>query len=136
MPDVQCPGCGGRYHETTDKFDPDCVVRGDMFKLKEMFRKQGWDSFLENSGVTGGDISCPECGSSYCDPLKAPFARGVRIYKELAAVQEAPPPSLSSDVAEPPSSPPGPRELIVRPPEKRFKNRRLGKTNGSTVEPI
>jgi len=66
MPDIQCRFCGGRYHETTDKFTIDKPATGDMFRLKEKYVSWGWTSFPTIPSAYGGDLICPECCSPYC----------------------------------------------------------------------
>ncbi len=67
MPDIICRNCSGRYHETTDQFDPDKSPHGGMFRLKDKYKANGWEAFPEHSGVTGDAIECPDCGGPYQD---------------------------------------------------------------------
>jgi hypothetical protein len=66
MADVICRGCGGRYHETTEKFDGLAMANGSMFRLKPLYQGHGWSSFPEHAGMTDGDLECPQCGAPYC----------------------------------------------------------------------
>ena len=64
--DVICPGCKGRFHETTDKFTEETTPNGSMFRLKEPYRTSWrWTSFPERSHVSLGALECPGCGASY-----------------------------------------------------------------------
>lgn len=65
MPDVICPGCKSRYHETTDRYDADKVPNGSMLRLKEPWRSWGWSSFPELDSSVLADLECPGCGVSY-----------------------------------------------------------------------
>ena len=67
MPDIICRNCSGRYHETTDQFDPNKSPHGGMFRLKDKYKANGWEAFPEHSGVTGDAIECPDCGGPYQD---------------------------------------------------------------------
>lgn len=69
MVDVICPGCKGRFHETTDLFRYNAKSHdGSMFKLKEKYGPNGfnWSSFPNNVGIKYGDLDCPSCGAPYC----------------------------------------------------------------------
>lgn len=65
--EVVCPGCKGRYHQTTDRFDPDASPNGAMFELMPKYGPDGynWSSFPNNESMRSGDLSCPWCGASY-----------------------------------------------------------------------
>lgn len=64
--DIICPGCKGRFHETTEKYTEDTTPNGSMFRLKEPYRTSWrWTSFPEQSHVTLGALECPGCGASY-----------------------------------------------------------------------
>jgi len=64
--DVICPGCKGRFHETTDQYTEKITPDGSMFRLKEPYRTSWrWSSFPERSHVTLGALECPGCGASY-----------------------------------------------------------------------
>ena len=67
MADVICPGCGGRYHETTDQYKPGVATRGNMLRLKDFYRENGWVSFPEHADSAFGDLECPDCGSRYTE---------------------------------------------------------------------
>jgi len=69
---VKCPSCGGIYHETTEKFDPDRVANGSMFRLTYPFGAYGkgarnWTSFPQDPAIRFADLECPNCGSCYVD---------------------------------------------------------------------
>jgi len=61
--DVICPGCGGIYHETTEKFNPDTDVNPSMLKLKKKYRDWGWQDVPPDATCGFGCIECPECGA-------------------------------------------------------------------------
>ena len=63
--DVVCPGCKGRFHETTDKYTEETTPNGSMFQLKDPWKSWRWSSFPEQSHVTLGALECPGCGASY-----------------------------------------------------------------------
>lgn len=65
MADVICPQCGERYHETTDDFVFGSVATGNMFRLKQFYVDNGWDSFPQLDVISFGDLECPGCGGSY-----------------------------------------------------------------------
>lgn len=60
----------GSYHETTEAFDPSRRPHGGMFRLKEPYRSNGWESFPEHEGVTGDALECPNCGAPYGYPVR------------------------------------------------------------------
>jgi hypothetical protein len=63
---VVCPGCKGRFHETTDQFDSSKPSHGAMFKLLPKYKKLLWQTFPNNSSMRSGALECPDCGSLYC----------------------------------------------------------------------
>ena len=66
MFDVICPGCKGRFHETTNQYTEKAMPNGSMFRLKEPYRTSWkWTSFPERSHVFQGALECPNCGASY-----------------------------------------------------------------------
>lgn len=65
MADVICPQCFGRYHETTSEYRPGVSTTGNMLRLKQVYKDNGWDSFPEGDWVSHGDLCCPECQGSY-----------------------------------------------------------------------
>jgi DNA-directed RNA polymerase subunit RPC12/RpoP len=66
--DVVCPGCKGRFHETTEYYDGDLTSRGHMFRLKSKYGPAGfnWSSFYNSTDIKSGDLECPSCGAPYC----------------------------------------------------------------------
>lgn len=67
--EVVCPGCGGSFHDISDKFNQDASSHtGDMFILKEQYGPNGynWTAFPNNDGIQCGDLECPDCGTPYC----------------------------------------------------------------------
>jgi len=85
--DVICPGCKGRFHETTDKYTEEATPDGSMFRLKKPWRSWRWRSFPEQSYITLGALECPGCGASY-------LVRGrvLTIGQNGAAKKKGPPP--------------------------------------------
>jgi len=67
MSDVICPQCKGKFHETTNQYDPSIPANGSMFRLKEPWRSWRWSSFPGQPFCKGGDIVCPQCGAKYLD---------------------------------------------------------------------
>ena len=65
MADVICPGCREMYHETTDKFNPDVLANGSMFRMKEPWASWGWSTFFNNDSVGYGELVCPGCDAPY-----------------------------------------------------------------------
>lgn len=65
MADVYCKKCKGCYHETTDAYDPDRPLRGDMFRAKQCVEDNKWWSFMELPTTPAGEIECPNCGALY-----------------------------------------------------------------------
>lgn len=64
---VRCQGCGGTYHELTEKFVPGKAVRGSYLRLLERYgpRGQGWYDFPHQDWVVGDNVACPQCGTPY-----------------------------------------------------------------------
>lgn len=65
MADVICISCAGRYHETTERYNPDLPPNGSMFRLKQQYVENGWSSFVEDESTIQDNLICPECGGSY-----------------------------------------------------------------------
>lgn len=65
MADLICPGCYGRFYETTELFDASIPPNGAMFKLKQPYRDWGWCGFPPYESTPPGDLECPGCGVQY-----------------------------------------------------------------------
>jgi len=64
--DVICRDCGGRYHQTTNRYDPTIDANGSMFVLKEPYAGWNWSTFSHLDDSSGyGHLECPDCGSPY-----------------------------------------------------------------------
>ena len=80
--DVICRVCGESHYKTNTedgfqelpdgstipnsqvrKFDPDKVATGNMFHLKEFYRKSMWSHFPYDSSATFGQLECCNCGA-------------------------------------------------------------------------
>jgi hypothetical protein len=67
--DLICPQCKGRYHETTEHFDPVRLPNTSMARLKEPYRSWGWEDFnTPPPGDGPGHMNCPNCGAAYVSP--------------------------------------------------------------------
>ena len=64
---VKCPGCGGKYHETTEEFDNTRAANGRMFKLLASYGPMGanWTTFAADEELKFGSLTCPGCGCPY-----------------------------------------------------------------------
>jgi len=81
--DIVCPGCKGRYHETTEAYKSDIAPNGSMFRLKEPYRTAWrWSSFSEQSHVRQGDLDCPSCGAPYLSGGRVLIAHKVPLPKK------------------------------------------------------
>lgn len=65
MANVYCWSCKKSLHVTTDMYDPDLPLTGDMLKAKEIVRDNKWWTFPETRTTKAGMIECPYCGSLY-----------------------------------------------------------------------
>lgn len=65
--DVVCRSCGDKYHETTEKYDPNTPTRATMLKLKEPWAGYGWEDFPQDDSVGYDSLACPGCGVPYCN---------------------------------------------------------------------
>ena len=67
MANVICPKCRGRYHETTEHFNPDILPHGAMFKLLKKYGSHGfnWSTFQQHKAVDMAQLVCPSCGGEY-----------------------------------------------------------------------
>ncbi len=65
--DVICPNCNEVFHETTAEFNPDVNPNGSMLRLKDRYRADGWDSFVEDSSSIQDELCCPSCGGQYIE---------------------------------------------------------------------
>ena len=62
--DVICPGCGGRYYETTSEYDPERYANAAMISLKQKYREWGWEDISGDPHSGYGCLVCPECGAA------------------------------------------------------------------------
>jgi len=109
MVDVICPGCKGRFHETTYLFKLNATSHdGSMFKLKEKYGPKGynWTSFPNNVGIKCGDLECPSCGAPYC-------AGGFRVTVEGTRASEPPTTSPAFTFEDEPHTPIPPEQPPV-----------------------
>lgn len=65
MANVFCWSCKKSLHVTTDMYDPDLPLTGDMLKAKEIVHDNHWWTFPETRTTKAGMIECPYCGSLY-----------------------------------------------------------------------
>lgn len=65
MAQVFCWSCKRNYHETTDMYDEELPLTGDMLRAKDIVRKNKWATFPEKPTTRSGSIECPNCGSLY-----------------------------------------------------------------------
>jgi uncharacterized protein YbaR (Trm112 family) len=65
MADVICPYCNERFHETTERYNPNIYPNGSMFRLKEKYRDNGWEGFPEHEGTIDENLCCPDCAGKY-----------------------------------------------------------------------
>ena len=63
--DVRCPSCGGRFHETRESFNDTALPRGNMFRLKDRYRKHAWTAFPERENIKLAELQCPWCDANY-----------------------------------------------------------------------
>ncbi|MCK5602679.1 hypothetical protein KAR91_12435 [Candidatus Pacearchaeota archaeon] len=62
--DVQCPGCGQCYHETTKQYNPDIDANPAMLELKEPYVSWGWTGMPNDPSMGYGCLECPDCGTA------------------------------------------------------------------------
>lgn len=64
MADIKCPHCCGVFLETTEKYTPDKISNGSMFKLKEAYGMNGhnWSCFPFIEETICDQLECPGCG--------------------------------------------------------------------------
>ena len=62
---VKCSGCGGKFHQLTDRFRNEPPMRGSFLKMIAKYRGWGWYAFPENDWVVGDNVQCPQCGTPY-----------------------------------------------------------------------
>ena len=62
--DVQCPGCGQCYHETTEQYNPDIDANPAMLSLKEPYKSWGWTGMPNDPSMGYGCLECPDCGTA------------------------------------------------------------------------
>lgn len=62
--DVQCPGCGQCYHETTEQYNPDIDANPAMLALKEPYKSWGWTGMPNDPSMGYGCLECPDCGTA------------------------------------------------------------------------
>jgi hypothetical protein len=58
---IICPYCKCNCFDTTDKYKPDVISHGAMFKVTDHYAT--WDVFPQNEDQTFGTLECPECGN-------------------------------------------------------------------------
>lgn len=62
---VKCGGCGGWFHELTEKYLPEGVLRGSHLRLNSTYRGYGWYDFPHEDWVVGENVMCPQCMRPY-----------------------------------------------------------------------
>lgn len=62
---VKCGGCGGKFHELTDRFRSEPPMRGTYLRMIARYRSWGWYAFPESDWVVGDNVQCPQCGTPY-----------------------------------------------------------------------
>jgi len=62
---VQCSGCGGIFHELTEKYVYGGMLRGSHFRLNSYYRGIGWYDFAHEDWVIGDNVVCPQCMRPY-----------------------------------------------------------------------
>ena len=62
---VKCGGCGGKFHELTDRFRSEPPMRGTYLRMISRYRSWGWYAFPESDWVVGDNVQCPQCGTPY-----------------------------------------------------------------------
>lgn len=73
MPKVKCPGCGGIFYETTEKFNPDVLPNGSFVRLIDPWKTWNWDVF---DGATGSNATmCSQMNCTSCGTPLAPNGR-------------------------------------------------------------
>jgi len=62
---IKCPGCGRIMYETTDAYDPQKLLTGEMIRLLEPWKGWKWDKFCSGSGAgaINSRIDCTACGA-------------------------------------------------------------------------
>ena len=61
---VKCESCGAVIYETTEQYDPDKPLTGDMLRLLEPYRSYNWptyDGSLDSSGTPRFQMFCTMC---------------------------------------------------------------------------
>lgn len=62
---VRCATCGGIYYETTDAYDPDKSLTGNMLRLCKPYSTYQWpvyDGALAYEGTQWHQMYCCQCG--------------------------------------------------------------------------
>lgn len=74
---VQCPGCKGIFHETTESFVEDAVPKGKMFRLLTKYQNAGWNVLPHDA--QGENLVCPSCEERYVSEETHRIAAGCLI---------------------------------------------------------
>ena len=81
---VKCSGCGGWFHELTERYSPEDALRGSHLRLNSTYKGYGWYDFPHEDWVVGENVMCPQCMRPY---RGLEVAAQVRLWLEKA--QEA-----------------------------------------------
>lgn len=126
--DVLCPTCGLSFHETTDKYNPNCATNGSMLKLKDKYIDFGWSDFGHDVTVIFDQLTCANCGSPMADfagkvktkPQNGSALEPVEIIEVLKVPESLsePKPESTGDatVVRPPTTPKPKNKVVASPP--------------------
>ena len=62
---VKCSGCGGWFHELTERYSPEDTLRGSHLRLNSTYKGYGWYDFPHEDWVVGDNVMCPQCMMPY-----------------------------------------------------------------------
>ena len=65
---VKCSGCGGWFHELTERYSPEDTLRGSHLRLNSTYKGYGWYDFPHEDWVVGENVMCPQCMRPYRGP--------------------------------------------------------------------
>lgn len=99
---VKCSGCGGKFHELTDRFRSEPPMRGTYLRMIARYRSWGWYAFPESDWVLGDNVQCPQCGTPYSTES---VMRQIRAQVDEALGRVSEPVLLSSLPVDPPEIP-------------------------------
>lgn len=80
---IICHSCGKSYYKTTEKYNPDVALTGDMVASLQNLRDEHLWAFPEEINTKSGTMECPSCGSLLYHQNKVLLEKEKRVVKKI-----------------------------------------------------